>query len=277
MVVDRLGPVVVAKLTSAGMAARREEIAEALRSVSGAERGFERADTAAARREGIAAQDAPLWGGPPDGLVEICERGRRYAVDVVGGQKTGFYLDQRDSRDLVAEVAAGRRVLDLFAYTGGFSVAAAQGGASAVTLVESSAPALDLARRNVANNAPDLPARFERADVHRFLRDDPGSYDLVVVDPPPLARHKRDVPRATRAYKDALLYAFARAAPGAHLFTFTCSHSIDAVLFRKIVFGAALDARREARVLRVLGPPVDHPVSIDHPEGAYLTGLWLQV
>lgn len=276
LVVDRFGPVVVAKLLSAGMAAERDAIGETLRSATGAASGFERADTAAARREGVASRDGPLWGPHPEGPVWIDERRRRYAVDVVGGQKTGFYLDQRDARDLVASVASGRRVLDLFAYSGGFSVAAAAGGASAVTLVETSAAAIELARCNLTENAPDLPARFERADVHRFLRDDGDTYDLLVVDPPPLARHKRDVSRATRAYKDALLYAFARAAPGAQIFTFACSHTIDASLFRKIVFGAALDARREARVLRVLGSPVDHPVSIDHPEGEYLTGLWLE-
>ena len=276
LTVDRYADVVVVKMTAVGMQRRRERIAAVLRETTGAGVGFERADAAAARREGMSTEQGALWGTVPDGPFEIRERDRRYRIDVVAGQKTGFYLDQRDSRDLVASLAAGRRVLDLFAYSGGFSVAAALGGASAVTLVESSAPALALAEENLAANAPRLTARFAKRDVHDFLREDQGSYDLVVVDPPPLARNRRDVPRASRSYKDALLHALGRSAPGAYLLAFACSHNIDADLFRKIAFGAALDSGRAVQVLRVLGPPVDHPVSIDHPEGNYLTGLLMQ-
>ena len=145
-----------------------------------------------------------------------------------------------------------------------------------MTLVESSAAALELARKNLHANAPEASARFECRDVHKFLREDDQLYDLLVVDPPPLARHRRDVPRASRAYKDVLLRAFARAAPGAFVLGFACSHAIEPELFGKIAFGAALDAKRSVSVLRSLGPPVDHPVSIDHPEGSYLTGLLLQ-
>ncbi len=276
LVVDRYADVVVVKFSTVGMHLRREQIAAALREATGAGVGFERADAPAARREGMPIKQGPLWGTAPDGPFEIRERDRRYRVDVIAGQKTGFYLDQRDARDLAASLAGGRRVLDLFSYSGGFSVAAALGGASAVTLVESSAPALALAEENLAANAPGLPARFVRQDVHEFLREDSEAYDLIVVDPPPLAKSRRDVPRASRAYKDALLYALARSAPGAYLLAFACSHNIDADLFRKIAFGAALDAGRTAQLLRVLGPPVDHPVSIDHPEGNYLTGLLMQ-
>jgi 23S rRNA (cytosine1962-C5)-methyltransferase len=276
LVVDRYADVVVVKMTAIGMQLRRERIAAVLRKITGAGVGFERADAAAARREGMSIEQGALWGTAPAGPFEIRERGRRYRIDVVTGQKTGFYLDQRDSRDLVASLAMGRRVLDLFAYTGGFSVAAALGGASAVTLVESSAPALALAEENLAANAPGLTSRFAKRDVHDFLREDRETYDLVVVDPPPLARNRRDVSRASRSYKDALLHALGRSAPGAYLLAFACSHNIDAELFRKIAFGAALDAGRAVQVLRVLGPPVDHPVSIDHPEGNYLTGLLMQ-
>jgi len=276
LVVDRYADVLVVKISAAGMHRRREAIAGALRDATGAGVGFERADAHAARREGISTEQGPLWGAPPDDPIEIRERGRRYRIDVIEGQKTGFYLDQRDARDLAASLAEGRRVLDLFAYSGGFAVAAAVGGASAVTLVESSAPALALAETNIAANAPGIPARFLHRDVHEFLREDRESYDLIVVDPPPLARNRRDVPRASRAYKDALLHALVRSAPGAYLLAFACSHNIDADLFRKIAFGAALDAGRALQVLRVLGPPVDHPVSIDHPEGNYLTGLLMQ-
>jgi 23S rRNA (cytosine1962-C5)-methyltransferase len=276
LVADRYRDVVVVRLTSAGMVARREAVASALREASGAAVGFENADSAAMRREGVPAQQGVLWGEAPSEPLWIEERGRRFRVDVVDGQKTGFYLDQREARDLVELGAAGRRVLDLFAYSGGFSVAAARGGAHHVTLVESSATALDLARENLAANAPDLDVRFEHADVHRFLREDEGHYDLITIDPPPLARRRRDVIRATRAYKDALLFALRRAAPGAWLLAFACTHHVGAELLGKVAHGAALDAGRSLRVLHRFGQPADHPVSIDHPEGAYLSGLLLE-
>jgi 23S rRNA (cytosine1962-C5)-methyltransferase len=276
LVADRYADVVVVKLTSAGMAARREAVASALQAATAAAVGFERADSSAARREGFAARQGPLWGAPPVGPVAIRERGRRYLVDVLAGQKTGFYLDQRDSRDLVESLAEGRRVLDVFAYTGGFSVAAARGGARSVTAVESSAAALALARENLAANAPDLAPELIQADAFRFLREDAGAYDLIVLDPPPLARRRRDVPRAARAYKDVLLHALRRAAPAARLLVFACSYHVGPELFRKIAFGASLDAGRKLRVLRGLGLPADHPVSLDHPEGAYLDGLLLE-
>jgi len=277
LIVDRYGDVVVMKLGSAGMSARRALLTRALREATSAASGFERADTAAARREGVAVHQGSLWGAEPEPRVSIRERTRRYTVDLVHGQKTGFYLDQRDSRDLVARLAAGRRVLDLFAYTGGFAVAAAHGGAAALTLVESSAEALALARENVAA-APGVPeAAFFEADAFRFVRRDTGRYDLIVIDPPPLARRAGDVQRAARAHKDVLLFALRRAAPGAFVLTFSCSHSIDAKLLRQVAFAASLDAAVPVQVVRELGAPADHPVSLDHPEGVYLKGLLLRV
>jgi 23S rRNA (cytosine1962-C5)-methyltransferase len=279
LVVDRYADVVVVKLSSAGMASRRDELTSVIRHATGAAAGYERADATAARREGLAVVKGALWGEPPPGSVPITERDRRFAVDVVGGQKTGFYLDQRDARDLVARLAPGRRVLDLFGYTGGFAVAAARGGASRVTLVESSATALERARTHLDVNAPGCEAELHATDAFGFLRgaEPADPYDLVVIDPPPLARRRGDVMRATRAYKDLMLHALRRAAPGAYLLAFACSHHVGPDLFRKVAFGAALDARRSPRVLRELGAPSDHPVSIDHPEGRYLTGLLLGV
>jgi 23S rRNA (cytosine1962-C5)-methyltransferase len=275
LVADRYGELVVLRLATAGMDARRARVAEALRAASGAAAGFERPDAAAARREGMAARQAPLWGDAPAAPVAIAERGRRYWIDAVAGQKTGFYLDQRDARDLVERLARGRRVLDLFAYTGGFAVAAARGGAAALTVVDSSAEALAGAQRNLEPWAP-LPVRLERDDAFRFVRRDEGRYDLLVVDPPPLARRAADVARAARAYKDALLGALRLAAPEALLVAFSCSHHVGPDLFRKIAFGASLDAGRPLTVLAELGAPSDHPVALDHPEGRYLTGLLLR-
>jgi 23S rRNA (cytosine1962-C5)-methyltransferase len=166
-------------------------------------------------------------------------------------------------------------VLDAFAYSGGFAVAAVRGGAASVTLVETSAAALELAGRNLERAGAAAP-RLVCQDTFRFLREDAGEYDLVVLDPPPLARQRRDAARASRAYKDALLFGLRRAAPGARLLAFSCSHHVGPDLFRKIAFGASLDAGRPLRVLGELCAPSDHPVSLDHPEGAYLTGLLLE-
>jgi 23S rRNA (cytosine1962-C5)-methyltransferase len=277
LVADRYGDVVVLKLGSAGMSARRELLVSALRDATSAPSGFERADAAAARREGVAVREGPVWGPAPEPRVWIRERGRRYAVDLVHGQKTGFYLDQRDSRDLVESLAARRRVLDLFAYTGGFSVAAAHAGAASLTLVESSAEALALARENIAAAPPVPETAFVETDAFRFVRQDAGRYDLIVIDPPPLARRAADAARAARAHKDVLLFALRRAAEGALVLAFSCSHSVDAKLLRQVAFAASLDALRPAQVVRELGAPADHPVSLDHPEGVYLKGLLLRV
>jgi 23S rRNA (cytosine1962-C5)-methyltransferase len=209
--------------------------------------------------------------------VEIRERGRLYRVDPIHGQKTGFYLDQREARDLVQRIARGRRVLDLFCYTGGFAVAAARGKAESVTAVESSTSALELAQQNLAGNTPDFDAQLVAGNAFEFVRRDTSRYDLLIADPPPLAPRRRDVIRASRAYKDLLLHTLRLASPDALVLAFACSHHVGPELFRKIAFAAALDAGRPAQVLRTLGASVDHPVSIDHPEGSYLTGLLLRV
>jgi 23S rRNA (cytosine1962-C5)-methyltransferase len=274
LIVDRYADTVVVKVSSDGMAQQRERLADALRGATGALRGYERADAAAARQEGFAVQEGPCWGPPPPETVPIQERGRGYLVDVARGQKTGFYLDQRDARDLVQELSEGRRVLDLFSYTGGFALAAARGGAASLTLVDTSAPALALARRHLEGSRAECG--FHEASAFRFVRGDESEYDLAIVDPPPLARRRRDLARATRAYKDVLLHTMRRLAPRGLLLAFACSHHVSADLFRKVVFGAALDAGRPLQVLRTLGAPLDHPVSIDHPEGDYLHGLLLR-
>ena len=276
LVADRYGDVLVVKLTSAGMLVRRELLAAALREATGAAVGFERADSVAARKEGLPARQGPLWGEPPVTPLWICERGRRYRVDLAEGQKTGFYLDQRDARDLVERLAAGRRVLDLFCYTGGFGVAAARGGAQHLTLVESSGPALALAQENLTANAAAAPVRFAQADAFEFLRSDDAGYDLLILDPPPMARAERDVARAARAYKDLLRSALRQSAPRALLLVFACSHHMGPEKLRQIVFGASLEAGRPLRVLATLGAAPDHAVALDHPEGAYLSGLLLE-
>jgi 23S rRNA (cytosine1962-C5)-methyltransferase len=278
LVVDRYAHVLVVRASSPGMLVRLDEIASALREIPGAAAGFARSDPAAARREGLAIREGPLWGDAPRAPIAIREAGRSYRVDVAAGQKTGFYLDQRDARALVSKLAAGLRVLDLFAYTGGFAVAALAGGAARATLVESSAEALTLARAHLDAAGAGDRARAERADAFGYLRGAEPSerYDLIVLDPPPLARRRADVGRASRAYKDLILHALQRVEPGGLVLAFACSHHVSPERFGQVAFAASLDAGRPAQVLRVLSAPVDHPVSLDHPEGRYLTGLLLR-
>lgn len=262
LVIDRYADFVALRVGTPAMARRAVEIGEIVRRITGSVGGWLRTERSAGRA---------LFGSIPDEPIEIEESGRSYLVDLKHGQKTGFYLDQRDARDSFAKLARGARALDLFAHTGGFARAAQQGGAGEVTAVESSEQAVALARRN----APGC--ELVGADVNEFLRRERRVFDLIAVDPPPFAKKKRDVPAASRAYKDLNLRVLARAAEGAHVLTFSCSHHVDADLFRKLVFAAALDAGREVLVLGELRAPPDHPVSIRHPQGEYLKGLLLRV
>ena len=279
LVVDRMGDVLVVKFLTAGMHARAERIARCLEELTDAPHGYRRRDDTSARREGISPDEGVLWGNP-SGLAAFEERGRRYAVDFMQGQKTGFYLDQRDARDLVQGLAGGRRTLDVFSYTGGFAVAAGRGGAKGLVLVDSSQAALETASSNLTLNQLECPIEVRHSDAFEALRtaaDAGEKYDLIILDPPPLARSRRAVQAASRAYKDMLLHALRCASPSAFILAFSCSHHIDPDLFQKIVFGAALDAHRGVRWLRTLGAPADHPFSIYHPEGRYLNGCLLEV
>jgi 23S rRNA (cytosine1962-C5)-methyltransferase len=277
LVVDRLGDVVVVRSGSAAWLARSDALARELQRLTGAPVGLSRPDAAALRREGASEAPRTLWGQTPKESIEIHERGRRYFADVAHGQKSGFYLDQRDARDLVQRLAAGRRVLDLFSYSGGFAVAALHGGARAVVLVDSSRDALALAERNLGAAGGTERAHIVESDGFEFARKEARDFELAIADPPPLARRKADVPRAARAYKDLLLHLLRAAAPGASVLAFSCSQHVGPELFRKIAFGAALDAGREARATAELTAPPDHPVSLFHPEGRYLTGLLLEL
>jgi len=279
LVVDRFADVIVVRAGSAAWLERSSAVADVLREATGARAALARPDAAALRREGAHAEPRTLWGEPPSEPVALDERGRRYLADVAHGQKTGFYLDQRDARDLVQRIAAGRRVLDLFSYTGGFALAALAGGAAHVTLVDSSRDALALARRNLQGlgGAAEARAELTETDGFEYARKHARGFELAIADPPPLARRKADVPRAARAHKDLLLHLFREAPPAASVLAFSCSHHIGPELFRKIAFGAALDAGRDARVTAELGAPADHPVSLFHPEGRYLTGLLLEL
>jgi 23S rRNA (cytosine1962-C5)-methyltransferase len=211
----------------------------------------------------------PIW---------IYEDGLRFRVNLIAGQKTGFYLDQRENRQLCGRLAKGREVLNAFAYTGAFGIYAARGGATRVVQLESSTWANDEGRLNwEANDLPVDHVEFVREDVFKYLRREGPDFDMIVLDPPPYAKEKGSVERAARAYKDVNLRALRRLRPGGFLLTFSCSQHVDIDLFQKILFGAARDARASCQWLAHLGPGADHPVHLDHPQGEYLKGFLIRL
>ena len=239
---------------------------------------YQRSTGSVRREEGLEPAVGVLAGTAPNEPIAVTENGFRFSVDVSAGQKTGFFLDQRDNRSLAAVLAADCTVLNAFAYSGAFSVYAGRGGARHVISVESSASALTLARRNwVSNELPGERAEFVEADVFAYLRQTEQQFDLLILDPPPLVRRRHEVERGARAYKDLHLWAFRRAAPGALMLTFSCSQHVTRELFAKIVHGAARDAGCAVRVLRQLGAGADHPINLAHPEAEYLKGLLLHI
>ncbi len=277
VIADRYADTVVVQLTTAGADRWRDVIADTLAALPGIARVVERSDTDARRREGLVERTGPLRGDDPPPQLVVGEGPWRFAVDVTTGHKTGFYLDQRPARAALASLSPGRSVLNVFGYTGAFTVVASTSGATAVTTIESSGPALALARRNAELNGVDAGELVE-ADAFselRRLRDRRASFDLVILDPPKLAHTPAHLDKASRAYKDLNLLATKLLNPGGILMTFSCSQAMGPELFRKVVAGAALDAKRELRVVDRLGQPADHPVPLHFPEAEYLTGLVL--
>jgi 23S rRNA (cytosine1962-C5)-methyltransferase len=279
LVVDRYADVLVAQLLSAGAERWREVILDALVELTGCEAVFERSDAEVRRLEGLEPRSGFVRGNRAAARCAIVEYGLDFHVDVEQGQKTGFFLDQRENRQRVRALAAGREVLDGFCYTGGFSVAALAGGATRVLALESSAAALAVARENLAANRLEASrAEFVQADVFahlRQLRDRGARFGLVVLDPPKFAPTAAQAKNAARAYKDVNLLALKLLAPGGLLATFSCSGGVSAELFQSIVAGAALDAGAEAKIIERFCAGSDHPVALEFPEGEYLKGLLL--
>ena len=277
VVVDRYADVLVAQFLSAGAERWREAILDALVEETGCEAIYERSDAEVRKLEGLEARVGFVRGNREARRCPIVEHGLNFRVDVEEGQKTGFFLDQRDNRQRIRALAAGREVLDGFCYTGGFAVAALAGGAARVVAVESSAPALEVARENLAANPLDASrVEFVKADAFahlRKLRDQGAKFGLVVLDPPKFAPTAAQAANAARAYKDVNLQAFKLLAPGGLLATFSCSGGVSAELFQSIVAGAALDAGVEAVILDRFHAAPDHPVALEFPEGDYLKGL----
>lgn len=278
LIVDRYSEYLVAQFLTAGMEALKPMVVDAIKKVFEAKGIYERDDSEARHLEGLEEVLAVLSGeGPPD-YVEIEEYGNRFIVDMKHGQKTGFFLDQRENRKKVADHARGKKVLNCFAYSGGFSVYAARAGAQSVTSVEIQERALNTMRTNFElNGLTGDSYQFVCEDVFEFLRNDTGLYDLVVLDPPAFCKNKNQVSQAARGYKDINLFAMKRIAAGGILFSSSCSSFIEPGLFQKIVFGAAKDARRNVQIIEKTSHAFDHPINIYHPEGEYLKGFFLKV
>jgi len=279
LVVDRYADVLVAQFLSAGAGRWREPILDALAESTGCEAIYERSDAEVRTMEGLAPRSGFARGNRDAQRCPIIEYGLNFRVDVEAGQKTGFFLDQRENRQRVRALAGGREVLDCFAYTGGFSIAALAGGAKRVLALESSAPALEVARENLAANPLDAARlEFAQADVFahlRQLRDRGAAFDLVVLDPPKFAPTAALATNAARAYKDINLLALKLLKAGGLLATFSCSGGVSAELFQSIVAGAAVDAGADAKIIERFGAAADHPVALNFPEGEYLKGLLL--
>ena len=276
VVIDCYGSNLVIQILSAGAERWKESIVNAVCQVSKATGVYERSDVDVRRLEGL-EEHTGLIRGELENPFELIENGIHFLVDLEKGQKTGFYLDQRRNRQRIMDYANGRRVLNCFCYSGGFSLYAFDAGATEVVSVDSSAEALELARENMRlNQFSEDRVIWDEADVFqylRLLRDRGEKFDLIVLDPPKFAPTASQVERAARGYKDINLLAFKLLNPGGVLFTFSCSGGISAELFQKIIAGAALDAGVHARILEWLHPGEDHPVALNFPEGEYLKGL----
>jgi 23S rRNA (cytosine1962-C5)-methyltransferase len=278
LIIDFYNGIAVIQAHSTGMYLLRNELADALKKIYGKKliTVYDKSSEALGKSGAVSAGDSFLFGSTE--AIEILENGHLFNVDFAGGQKTGFYLDQRNNRALLTKYAKGRNVLNTFCYTGGFSIYALQGGASRVTSVDSSKRAIDLLERNMEINKLSKEKHSAVvADAKQFLADMHENYDLIVLDPPAFAKRHTDRQKGLKGYKYINSAALKKIKPGGILFTFSCSQSISREQFVSVVTAAALEAGRNARILHQLGHPADHPVSIFHPEGEYLKGLVLQV
>ncbi len=281
LVVDRYGEFVAVQFLTLAAERWRNDIVDALVQLLHPAGIYERSDVDVRRKEGLEPTAGLIWGKEPPDTVEILEHGRKFLVDIKRGQKTGFYLDQRENRRRVAQYAADKDMLNCFCYTGGFSVYAGAAGALRIVNVDTSRDALALARRNMALNglavADDEYVEGDVFQVLRRYRDEGRTFDLVVLDPPKFALSQAQVQAATRGYKDINLLAMQILRPGGILATFSCSGLVSPDLFQKVIFGASVDAGRDVQILERLSQASDHPILLSFPESEYLKGFICRV
>ena len=278
LIIDVYGQTAVMQAHSAGMHVYRMEIAEALSEVMGdiVKNIYYKSETTLPFKADLGPENGFIKGGSPENVA--LENGLKFHVDWLKGQKTGFFVDQRENRHLLERYSKGRNVLNMFCYTGGFSFYAMRGGANLVHSVDSSAKAIDLTNQNVELNFPgDERHQAFAEDAFKYLDRMGDQYDLIILDPPAFAKHRDALRNALRGYSKLNAKAFEKIKPGGILFTFSCSQVVDKKDFRNAVFTAAAQSGRSVRILHQLTQPGDHPVNIYHPEGEYLKGLVLYV
>lgn len=281
LIIDIYGDTAVIQAHSVGMHRDLELIMTALKEVmevEGLKHIYYKSEGTLPFKAELGAEDGYLWGGGQTDAIAH-ENGLRFQIDWLRGQKTGFFIDQRENRKLLEQHAAGRRMLNMFCYTGGFSVYGLRGGASLVDSVDSSSKAVSITDRNITLNFGDEPRHHSFSqDAFRYLKEIPeGKYDLMVLDPPAFAKHRGAVNNALQGYKKLNLAAMEKIASGGILFSFSCSQAITREQFRLAIFSAAAISGRKVSILHQLSQPADHPINIYHPEGEYLKGLVLRV
>ena len=278
LIVDFYNGTAVMQMHSIGMYLIREELVKALQEVLGdkLKAVYNKSEKTLPFKADVKSEDGYLYGSESE--TEVQEYGLRFKVDWEKGQKTGFFVDQRENRKLVQDYSKGRDVLNMFCYTGGFSFYAMQGDAKSVHSVDASAKAIDLTDENVELNFPgDERHKSTVIDGFEYLKDIQDKYDLIILDPPAFAKHRKTLPQALKGYKRINTRAFEQIRKGGILFTFSCSQVVSKEKFREAVFSAAAIAGRNVRILHQMSQPVDHPVNIYHPESEYLKGLVLYV
>jgi 23S rRNA (cytosine1962-C5)-methyltransferase len=278
LIIDRYHDVAVIQIATIGMEKLKPIIIEEIKKLKGIKAIYEKSDLASRHIDGLERFEGLIWGKMP-AKVQILENGLKFEVDVVKGQKTGLFLDQREMRALVGDLSKDRKVLNCFSYTGGFSVYAAANGANLVHSVESSWTANALAQENFQLNKLAVQKEdFFGANVFDYLHKmEKGKYDLIVLDPPAFAKKKSDLVMACRGYKEINRLAFEKIAPGGLVLTCSCSYYVDEKLFQQIIFEAAAEVGRSVRIIQKHRLAPDHPINIYHPEGSYLKSLLLEV
>lgn len=278
LIIDIYGKTAVMQAHSVGMHVCREEIAKALVKVMGDKLDsiYYKSETTLPYKADLGQENGFIYGDTDNNIA--IENGLKFHIDWLKGQKTGFFIDQRENRSLLEYYAKGRSVLNMFCYTGGFSVYAMRGGAEVVHSVDSSAKAIELTNKNIELNFP-IDSRHEAIceDAFKYLDDNDGKYDLIILDPPAFAKHRNALKNGLRGYTRLNVKGFEKIKPGGILFTFSCSQVVTKDNFRQAVFTAAAQAGRKVRILHQIHQPADHPINIYHPEGEYLKGLVLYV
>ncbi len=288
LIVDKYGDFLVMQCLTLGIDRRKTMLAESLAELLSPVGIVERSDASVRRKEGLSLTKGVIGGDAPPSDLIVLENGHKFGVDLLGGHKTGLYLDQRENRTAVCQphFVADKDILNVFAYTGGFAPYAAANGAKSIINVDSSIEALEQAERNMALNGWEQTAverpldEFIAADAFellRYYRDEGRQFDMIILDPPKFSHSRQDVQRAARGYKDLNWLALRLLRPGGLLATFSCSGRVSADLFQKIVFGAAVDAGRDVQIIQQLSQASDHPVLLTFPESAYLKGLLCRV